>query len=104
MLFRSLFLGTVTGYECIKQSEAYQKVIPLQGLRKDTKGYYCLVARPKRAILGEEFVAERVEVRVLELGDTEAAVEGALQNSDEIIVRSNQIIGEGTRVRPVQEF
>ncbi len=99
-----LFLGTVTGYECIKQSETYQKVIPLQGLRKDTKGYYCLIARPRRAILGEEFVAERVEVRVLELGDTEAAVEGALQNSDEIIVRSNQIIGEGTRVRPVQEF
>ena len=39
----------------------------------------------------------------MELGNMEAAVEGALQNSDEIIVRSNQVIGEGMRVRPVNE-
>lgn len=97
-------LGTVTGYECTRQSSTYQKVIPLQGLRKDTKGYYCLIARPRKAILGEEFAAERTEVRVLELGETEAAVEGALQNSDEIIMRSNRSIGEGMRVRPVKEF
>ncbi|MCI9281868.1 MAG: hypothetical protein HFG56_01115 [Lachnospiraceae bacterium] len=96
-------LGMVTSYECRKQSEIFRQVIPLQGLRKDMKGYHCLVVRPKRAILGEEFVAERVEVRVLELGNMEAAVEGALQNSDEIIVRSNQVIGEGMRVRPVNE-
>ena len=97
-------LGTVTGYECRKQSAVFRQVISLQGLRKDMKGYHCLVARPKQAILGEEFVAERVEVRVLELGNTEAAVEGALQNSDEIIMRSNQVIGEGMRVRPVNEW
>lgn len=32
------------------------------------------------------------------------AVEGALQNSDEIIVRSNRSLKEGMRLRPVKEF
>lgn len=99
-----ILLGTRTGYECRKESEKYQQVISLQGLRKDMKGYFCLVARPKNAILGEEFVAERVDVQVLYLGSTEAAVEGALLSSDEIIVGSNQVIGAGDRVRPVDQF
>ena len=37
--------------------------------------------------------------QVLYEGNTEAAVEGALQKSDEIIVEGNQIIEEGDRVR-----
>lgn len=97
-----LLLGTLTGYECAKKSEVFRQVIPRKGLRKDMKGYYCLVARPKRAILGEELVAERVNVQVIYEGDTEVAVEGGLQDSDEIIVEGNQIIMEGDRVRIVE--
>ncbi len=97
-----ILLGALTGYECRKKSEVFRQVIPLQGLRKDMKGYYCLVARPKRAILGEEFAAERVNVQVIYEGNTEVAVEGVLQSSDEIIVGGNQIIGEGDRVRIVE--
>ena len=94
-----LLLGTMTSYECRKKSEVFWQVIPLKGLRKDMKGYYCLAARPKKGILGEEMMAERVNVQVLYEGNTEAAVEGALQKSDEIIVEGNQIIEEGDRVR-----
>ena len=94
-----LLLGTMTSYECRKKSEVFWQVIPLKGLRKDMKGYYCLAARPKKGILGEEIMAERVNVQVLYEGNTEAAVEGALQKSDEIIVEGNQIIEEGDRVR-----
>ena len=77
-------------------------MIPIEGLRKDVKGYYCLVARPRKAILGEELRAERVDVRVVCQGDTEVAVEGGLQDSDPIITGSNQVIGEGARVRQVE--
>lgn len=94
-------LGAVTGYECKKQSDSYQQVIPLGGLRKDMKGYYCLVARPKSAILGEEFRAERVDVQLLDKGTSDAAVEGPILEEDEVIVKSNQVIGEGDRVRMV---
>ncbi len=97
-------LGAVTEYECRKQSAIYRQVIPLQGLRKDMKGYYCLVASPRRAILGEEFAARRVDLQLLYLGSVEAAVEGPLQATDEIIIRSNQIIEEGNRVRLTDDF
>lgn len=97
-------LGTVTTYECRKQSEVYRQVISIQALRKDTKGYYCLVARPGKTILGEEFRAERMNVEVLYEGSTEVAVKGGLQTEDSIIVRSSQVIGEGERVRLVDGF
>ena len=104
LMDEGIFLGSRTGYECQKQSGVYRQVIPLQGLRKDMKGYYCLVAQSKKAILGEEFVARRVDVKLLYKGTTEAAVEGALQSSDPILVGSNQVIGEGDRVRLVESF
>lgn len=100
----SASLGAVTGYECKKQSDSFNQVIPIGGLRKDMMGYYCLVARPKTAILGEEFRAERVDVQLLYEGSTEAAIEGPVFEEDGIIVRSNQIIGEGDRVRMVPEL
>lgn len=52
--------------------------------------------------MGEELRAERVDVRVVCQGDTEVAVEGGLQDSDPIITGSNQVIGEGARVRQVE--
>ncbi len=99
-----LALGTVTSYSCTRQSDLYDKVIPLTGLRKDMKGYYCLVARTVSTILGEEFRAERVDVQVLFQGYDEAAVDGAIFEGDKVIVGENQLIGEGSRVRPVQGF
>ena len=49
--------------------------------------------------MGEEFRAERIDVRVLYEGSAEVAVEGGLQAGDAIIVRSSQVIGAGDRVR-----
>ena len=49
-------------------------------------------------------MARRVDVKLLYKGTTEAAVEGALQSSDPILVGSNQVIGEGDRVRLVESF
>ncbi len=99
-----LELGTVTSYSCARQSDLYDKVIPLSGLRKDMKGYYCLVARTVSTILGEEFRAERVDVQVLFQGYQEAAIDGAVFDSDRVITGENQLIGEGSRVRPVSGF
>lgn len=82
----------------------FSNVIPLAGLRKDMKGYYCLVARTRSTILGEEFQADRVDVQLVYQGSTEAAVEGALFEGDEVIIGENQTIREGSRVRPVSGF
>ncbi len=97
-------LGTATTYTCTKQSDIFSKVIPIQGLRKDMKGYYCLVVRSRQSILGEEFRAERVDVQLLYQGSQEAAIEGSIFEHDTIIVGENQTIREGVRVRPVSSF
>lgn len=96
--------GVVTSYSCSRQSDIFDKVIPLEGLRKDMKGYYCLVARPRSTILGEEFRAERVEVQVLYRGAREVAVEASVFESDAVIVGENKTIDGGVRVRPVSGF
>ena len=98
---QELALGTVTSYTCSRQSQIFDRVIPLEGLRKDTKGYYCLVVRPIATILGEEFWAERVEVQVIYQGYQEAAIEGSVFEGDQIITGENKTMGEGDRVRPI---
>ncbi len=100
----NLPIGTVTSYSCRKQSDSYPKVIPAAALRKDSGGYYCLAVRGRNAILGEEFVAERVEVRVEYQGESEAAVDGAFNTSDRLIVAGDQAVFGGERVRPVEEL
>lgn len=96
-----LALGSMTSYRCIKQTDIFNLVIPLEGLRKDMRGYYCLVARVRSGILGEEFRAERVDVELLYRGSREAAVEGPVFAEDAVIIGENQSIGGGSRVRPV---
>ncbi len=96
-----LALGTVTSYTCTRQSDIFTKVIPLSGLRKDMMGYYCLVARTRSSILGEEFRAERVNVQLILQGSHEAAVEGSIFENDAVITGEDKSIGEGDRVRPV---
>lgn len=96
--------GSVCRFTCSKQSGLFEKVIPLSALRKDMEGYFCLVARTKSTVLGEEFRAERVNVELLYRGSREAAVEGSLFESDALITGENQSISAGDRVRPVSGF
>lgn len=96
--------GAMCHFTCRKQSEIFPKVIPLAGLRKDMEGYYCLIARTRTSILGEEFRAERVDVELLYLGSNEAAVEGSIFEEDMVIVGENKGISAGSRVRPVAGF
>ncbi len=100
----NLPIGTVTSYQCRKTSDTYQNVIPLEALRRDMNGYYCFAVRPRSGVMGEEFRAERIGLTVISQGDSEAAVEGALFDTDQLITAGNQVIAEGDRVRPVEEL
>ena len=100
----NLAVGTVTSYQCRRTSDTYQNVIPLSALRRDSEGYYCLAVRTRSAVMGQEFRAERVGLTVLEMGSTEAAVEGAIFDTDPLITASNQVVISGDRVRPVEDL
>ena len=97
-------LGEKAYFECLSSGEVYRQVIPVKALRKDVNGYYCLVLRKQKTILGEEYKAAKVEVELLAGGDTVAAVEGPLMAEEPVITDSDRVIGEGDRVRLMTEL
>lgn len=72
-------------------------------VREDQKGVYCLVARKKSTILGEEYVAERLNLTKKAKDVEQMAVEGAFTNETKIIKGSNKEINEGDRFRVEEE-
>lgn len=92
-------LGARAFFESKKSSDIYPTVIPLRSLRKDSRGEFCLVLRKYKTILGEEYRAARVDLKLIYSGDEAAAVEGALTEEEGIIVSSDRVIKEGDRVR-----
>lgn len=83
----------------IKDSEKYQYVLPIESLREDGGSNYVLVAKKKTTTLGEQMIAERVEVMQLDKNESSVAVQGAFSPQDTIIVGSNKPISSGDRVR-----
>ena len=92
-------LGATAAFSLNLTSRQYTQVIPIAGLRQESDGYYILVVKPQKTILGEELTAEKVPVELLEKSSSQAAVEGAFGNTDRLIVSSSRIIEAGDRVR-----
>jgi multidrug efflux pump subunit AcrA (membrane-fusion protein) len=82
-----------------KNSDLYDICVPLTAIRSEGNETYCLITQPKKTVLGEELLAVKVPVNVVEKDDTMAAVEGALSVDDNVIISSNKNINEGDRVR-----
>lgn len=82
-----------------KESEKYQYVLPIEALREDNGSHYVLVAKKKTTTLGEQMIAERVDVMQLDKNESSVAVQGAFSPQDTIIVGSNKPISSGDRVR-----
>lgn len=92
-------LGATAAFSLNLTSQQYNQVIPIAGLRQESDGYYILVVKPQKTILGEELTAEKIPVELLEKSSTQAAVQGAYSNTDQLIVSSSRIIEAGDRVR-----
>lgn len=92
-------LGATAAFSLNMTSQQYNQVIPIAGLRQESDGYYILVVKPQKTILGEELTAEKIPVELLEKSSTQAAVQGAFSNTDQLIVSSSRIIEAGDRVR-----
>lgn len=96
-------LGASASFQISVKSQQYNQIIPIAGLRQSSSGYYVLVVKPARTILGEELKAEMVPVELLEKSSTQAAISGAFGSSDQVIVSSSRIIEPGDRVRVTGE-
>ena len=97
------WLGETCSFTVVLQSGVYPMVIPIEALREDTIGYFCLAVQPEKTILGEELTAVRVNVEVLEKSSTSAAVSGAVTSVTPLVLSSNKSVSPGDRVRRVTE-
>ena len=96
-------LGDLVSFTVNMESGAYPCVIPIEALREDNKGYYCLAAEPEKTILGDEQKAVRIQVDVLEKSSSAAAVSGPVTKEMKLITESGKPVSEGDRVRVVEE-
>ena len=92
-------VGAFAPYTISLQSEQYDRVVPVNALRQGNQGYYILVVKTEKTILGEELTAVEVPVEVLEKSSTSAALSGAFGSEDKIITGSSKMISAGDRVR-----
>jgi len=96
-------IGTEVIYELTKKTKEYRMTIPITALHSDANGnYYVLVPEENNTVLGDELVARKIAVTVIDKSDTAAAVDGSLY-SVSIISGSNKNIEEGDRVRCVED-
>lgn len=92
-------LGASASFRLGLQSGQYDQVIPIAALRQESDGYFVLITKSEKTILGEELVAEKVPVELLEKSSSQAAVRGAFTISDRLITSSTRIIEAGDRIR-----
>lgn len=86
-----------------KESDKYRYILPIEALKEDNGSQYILVAKQQTTTLGEQIIAERVEVMVRDKNQSSVAVEGPLGVEDRVIIRSNKPILAGDRVRLVEQ-
>lgn len=77
--------------------------IPITALHSDSYGnYYVLVPEENNTVLGNELIARKIAVTLIDKCDTAAAIDGNLY-SVRIISGSNKNIEEGDMVRCVED-
>ena len=82
------------------KSDSYDSVVPATAIREENQKKYVLLLDTESTILGEQYVARKVEVEVLDKNGTYAAVSsGALSGGSQIIVDANRNVGAGDIVR-----
>lgn len=86
-----------------KESDKYRYIVPIEALKEDNGSHYVLVAKQQTTTLGQQIIADRVDVMVLDKNQSSVAIEGPLGAEDTVIVRSNKPISKGDRVRLVEQ-
>lgn len=77
----------------------YDIIVPSSAVREDNNGKYVLRVNAKSTPLGNRYIAERVEVKVLAEDETKTAISGDLTGWEYIITTRTQPIEDGQQVR-----
>lgn len=82
-----------------ESAEEYAQKIPLNALREEIDGIYCLIVSEESGMLGTVQTAKRAAVTVIEKDSKDAAVRVELNQKSKIIVSSEKYVKEGDQIR-----
>lgn len=101
----ALEIGTSATAVVARESEAYSACVPVQALYQgDQNQYYVLIVQEQETVLGTQLTAKRMDVTVLDKNDSYAALsEDSLGVDENVIVESDRVLEDGSRVRLMGE-
>lgn len=101
---KSAFLGEPASINVIKESDNYSCTVPVTAVFRENGKSYILLAENRETILGEQQIAVKKEVKVLEENESFAALEeGVLDKDSVIIAESDRFVEAGDSVRLMEE-
>lgn len=97
-------LGENATMNVIRESEEYSCTVPATALRQENSKMYVFLLDTEDTILGQQYVARKTEVKVLDKNGDYAALEaGALNGDSQIIMETDRYVEDGARVRLMDE-
>ena len=83
-----------------KKSVNYPYCLPTRAVHESSQGYYVLVAKTKETMLGEEIIAEKIDVSLVDKTPKFSAIKAnKLLDGRDILLEIDQSVEENTKVR-----
>lgn len=91
--------GTQLGIAIGERGANYDTIVPNSAIRSDNNGEFVLAVIAKNGPLGNRYIAQRIDVKVLAKDDLNSAVSGGLSYNEFVITTSTKPIEPGMQVR-----
>lgn len=96
----TLSVGATAEFLITKEEGPFTTCVPLSALREENGRSFVYVADTENTILGQQLIARKVEVTVRDKNSAYAALEtGSLSSEQQIIIKTDREISEGSPVR-----
>ena len=97
---KTISIGTHASMEIEQTSEKYATTLPFTAIHAEQSKYFVYVLEKEDTVLGEETVARKVNVSIVEKnGEYAALSDGSLSEDDSVIVESDTMLANGEKVR-----
>lgn len=97
-------LGETVSMKALKESEKYKYTVPSTAVYQADGKNYVLMVQTESTVLGEQEVARKMEVKVLEKNESYAALDDSVvDEKSKIITDSDRYVKTGDRVRILEE-
>lgn len=97
---KTIPIGTHASMEIEQTSEKYMTTLPLSAIHAEQNKYFVYVLEKEDTVLGEDTVARKVNVSIVEKnGEYAALSDSSLSEDDSVIVESDTMLANGEKVR-----